>query len=340
MTKMGSVSVLAIGDPHFKVGNGADCQLLTDKIQILVENAKPDFVVVMGDVLDTHEKVSVFPLNLLIKFFKMLSERVPTYVLVGNHDLIGNTQFLTEHHCLNSFKEWKNLTICDNVKTLELKGQKFVFVPYVPNERFLDALETLRPQGKTWTDASCIFAHQEFYGCRFNPVQVSTEGDLWSDDKPLVVSGHIHNEQRLQPNLYYVGSSLQHGFSENADKIIALLSFSKGQPFGLQRIDLQLPKKKIFYLDVENADLFVVPPETQTKVVIKGRPEQIRVFRRGDAFKKLVKAGAKVTFSPKIEVALRKGGTTKQSVIEILHGMVKEASPEVQRAYEVLTTTG
>lgn len=152
---------------------------------------------------------------------------------------------------------------------IEIKDQKFVFCPFVPNGRFEDALNTITidkvnstantiiRKASQWKDATCIFAHQEFFGCRFNPVQ----GDVWSEDNPLIVSGHIHAEQRLQSNVYYPGSSMQHGFSETEDKIVANLTFTKGEPFGLKRVDLGLPKRKTVYIDVQNADSYKPPAD-------------------------------------------------------------------------------
>jgi DNA repair exonuclease SbcCD nuclease subunit len=330
------LTCIAIGDPHFQVSNAPDCEMLIERIRMLVDHNKPDFVVVLGDTLHLHEKIHVTPLNLVTKFFTMLTERVKTFVLIGNHDMINHSQFLTENHGFNSYKKWPNMTICDTVKEAEIKGQTFVFCPYVPNGRFVEALET--GDKKLWREASCIFAHQEFFGCRFNPMQVSTEGDIWPEDNPLIVSGHIHGEQRLQSNIYYPGSSMQHGFGDTDEKIIALLTFTeKGTPFGLQRVDIQLPKKKTWYLDVQNADAFVPPPGVMAKLVIKGRPEQIRMFRRSDAFKKLIKMGVKISFSPKIDqTADLKSHTmngVKKNVMVLLEEMVKESTPEIKAAY-------
>ena len=89
----------------------------------------------------------------------------------------------------------------------------------MPPGRFHEALGT-----KKWTDATCIWAHQEFYGCKMGAI-VSVEGDKWDLHSPLVISGHIHSKQRPQENVYYSGSAMQHAFGESEKNIIAYISF-------------------------------------------------------------------------------------------------------------------
>ncbi len=68
-------------------------------------------------------------------------------------------------------------------------------VPYVPPGRFVEALNII--DNEWWKNVNCIFAHQEFYGCKMGAIE-SIEGDKWDHSFPLVISGHIHSEQRLK----------------------------------------------------------------------------------------------------------------------------------------------
>ena len=106
-----------------------------------------------------------------------------------------------------------------------INNEKFIFVPYVPPGRFEEALRTLKDD---WISASCIFAHQEFAGCKMGAI-VSIEGDKWDIKNPIVISGHIHSKQQPQKNIYYSGSAMQHAFGESAKNIIAFFSFTKDQ---------------------------------------------------------------------------------------------------------------
>ncbi len=48
----------------------------------------------------------------------------------------------------------------------------------------------------------------------------------WDHSFPLVISGHIHSEQRPQKNIFYPGSVIQHAFGESEDNGLLLLIFN------------------------------------------------------------------------------------------------------------------
>ena len=150
------------------------------------------------------------------EFIDAVRKLCKTYILVGNHDHINGTQFLTSNHWLNGLKEWDNVIVVDTVLQDCIKGEKFIFSPYVPPGRFEDALNTLEDD---WKDTLCIFAHQEFYGCKMGGV-LSVEGDKWSLDYPNIISGHIHDNQTIQKNIYYPGSSLEISYGQIKENII------------------------------------------------------------------------------------------------------------------------
>lgn len=325
------ITCLAVGDPHFQVKNVPDAEELIKKLQKLVQSLKPTFVVLLGDLLHTHEKIHVVPFNLATTLITSLAEMTPVYLIIGNHDLINHEQFLTENHAFNSFKEVHNVTVCDNVIVREIGDKKFVFCPYVPPERFEEALDTC---GEKWSDATCIFAHQEFYGCRFNPVMTSTEGDIWPEEYPFVVSGHIHDEQWLQSNIYYTGSSMQHAFGESPKKTVALITFDKCKK--IQKIDLELRKKKIVYMDIEKAAKYTPPTDTLVKLQLKGTAEEFKVFRRSPAFKQLQKTGVKIGYTPIISEAVEHKPAEKKGVLQILEELIENDGEEVKRAFNEL----
>ena len=187
------MKVIAIGDPHFKVKNIPKVEIFIEKLLVLIQNENPDFIVVLGDLLHNHERIHSLVLNKAYEFIEKLRNEAFTYILVGNHDLINNQQFQTENHWMNGMKEWDNVKIIDRAFTRNHGNHKFVFCPYVPVGRFNESLETL---DENWQDACCIFAHQEFDGCKMGAV-ISEHGDKWSTDLPFVISGHIHSNQKL-----------------------------------------------------------------------------------------------------------------------------------------------
>lgn len=333
---METVNSIVIGDPHFQISNISEAEEFIRKTLIIVQNSSLDFIVVLGDILHTHEKVHVIPFKLACRFMKLLSKHAHTFLIIGNHDYINNQQFLTDNHAFNSLKQWNNITIVDRVRIKYFKGHKFLFCPYVPNNRFEEALNTVLKKEKRWDDATCIFAHQEFYGCQLNPISVSQYGDVWPEEYPLVISGHIHKEQRLQHNIYYPGSCMQHSFADSELKTIAYISFTDKKQFNIQRIDMELPRKRILYIDIDKADNFEPIKNENIKLVLRGTSEQFKVFRRCDKYKYLINNGVKIVFVP---VKILQDDFTKpqkQNVLDILQEMVRDENNYVNSAFQQL----
>ena len=288
------LKVIVIGDQHFKIDNVEEVDIFISKITALIEEKQPDFVVLLGDLLDTHERIHAIPLNRAYKFINNVRNISKTYILVGNHDMSDNQQFMTDNHWLNALKEWNNVVVVDRIIHEEYNDMKFIFCPYVYVGRFQEALNLLDTD---WKDAKCIFAHQEFYGCKMGAFN-SIDGDKWEIDYPQVISGHIHLNQKPQENIYYPGSSLSVAFGESAKNIVAEVSFD--EEMCIKEIDLNMPKKKIIYVDSEKADDIIIP-ETgdKIKLSISGEYEDFKTFKKTKKYKELTQKGVKVVFKPK-----------------------------------------
>jgi DNA repair exonuclease SbcCD nuclease subunit len=288
-------TVLCIGDPHIQISNIPETDLLIERLINLATQKKPDLIIVLGDILHTHERLHTIALNKAYELINNMRLISKTYVLVGNHDMINNQVFLNENHWLSGMKEWENTVIVDKVLTETINSEKFIFVPYVPPGRFQEALNTI---GSEWKDCSCIFAHQEFSGCKMGAI-ISVEGDKWPIAYPQVVSGHIHSRQIPQENIYYTGSAMQHAFGESEKNIIAYLIF-QNKKYEREEIDLQLPRKKIVYMDVEDVDNYEVPQTEDTlKVTLSGNYDQFKALKKTKKYKNLLDKGVKVIFKPK-----------------------------------------
>ena len=294
---MSFVTILFIGDQHFQINNIQEVELFIEKITNLAKAKKPTLIIAAGDLLDTHERLHTIPLNKAYEFLDNMRKIAETYVIVGNHDMINHVQFLNSNHWLNGVKEWQNITVVDRVISKTINNCKFIFSPFVYPGRFEEALNTCKDK---WKDAHCIFAHQEFFGCKMGSI-ISIEGDKWCLDYPNVISGHIHSYQKPQKNVFYPGSAMQHAFGESSKNIIAHLTFSFDKTeYELEEIDLELPKKKIIYMDVENIDEYVLPKtEDKIKITLSGSYDNFKALKKTKKYKKLIKDGVKVIFKPK-----------------------------------------
>jgi len=280
---------LFIGDPHIKLDNLDDIDLFYSKLSNLIEKTKPEYIVIGGDLMHYHERLYTTPLNRAFKFVKDLATYTKTYVLVGNHDMINNQQYLTDQHWMNAMKSWgDNVVIVD--KVVEIKnGDKYsLLCPYVPPGMFTQALSTLRHD---WNDASLIFAHQEFKGCKMGAI-ISEIGDDWDDSLPLVISGHIHEKQRIGNKVYYTGSALQHSFGESEQNIIALIDWDGN----ITEYNLDLPRKKIVNVDIDNISTVSLEKKDKLRINIKATAEEIKTLKQTKEYKEMINSGAKVHF--------------------------------------------
>ena len=256
------MNVLLIGDPHFKINNSADTDVFARETIKYVEREKDNiaFIVILGDVLHTHEKVHLQPLCQATNFIKDLAKIKYTFVLIGNHDRINNRIFLTEEHGLVGLKNHPNIQIVDKVK----KFKQFIFVPYVEAGRFQEALDTV---DFDMSNIRAIFAHQEFYGVNMK-THTSEIGDKWSLENPPVFSGHIHSYQMPQENVIYTGTPYQINFGENEEKSLLLLKLNSND-YNTERIYLPVIKKKTIKVKADQLKELVLEDDIEWRIIIE-----------------------------------------------------------------------
>ena len=151
--------ILTIGDPHFKVDNTLETDILKNSIVSYLTKNEIDMVVVMGDILDRFGNIKTDPLCRAVDFLKSIRQctQAYLYILIGNHDRINNQDFLTPLHPFTAVKGWDKTVVVDTsrVDTFSTKsGNKFLlsFVPYVPPGKFNLALQesgVIIPQAST-----------------------------------------------------------------------------------------------------------------------------------------------------------------------------------------------
>jgi len=338
-----NVSVLIIGDAHFKARCVHEGQDFVDRCVTKAKKYRPTFIVCLGDTLDTHEVGRVQPYNTALDFVERLSEVAPVYLIVGNHDLINNQQFLTPNHFFNALKKWQDVHVVDRPMWREYGSFHFVFCPYVPPGRFVEALNELTRDDEAWDLADCIFAHQEFAGCKMGAIE-SQVGDEWDENYPPVISGHIHDAQTVEPNIYYPGSAIQHAFGESPDKRIWFVVFGHTEEppyFSIQKVSLGMKGKKMVYMDIDAVEKFDfrMLKKYHVKLSLRGTNEQFKVFRRGNFHSRLTEAGVKIAYSP--VQATREDMTRRTraetSYLGMLRELVRAKSEEVRAVFnEVL----
>lgn len=331
------LAVFVIGDPHFKKKDYKECEELIERCVKVTQERSPDLIIILGDVLDTHEVARNGPWKQACRFIELLADIAPTYVLMGNHDLINQSQFLTDNHFFGPLKRWKDVTIVDVPIRARFGEIDLVLSPYVPPGRLVEALDTLLDHEEDpfdWKTSMCIFCHQEFEGIVYGGKE-SEKGDKWSDEYPRVISGHIHTECELYPNIYYTGSSRQVDSNEEPDKKVWSVTFPS---FTIEKIDLELKSKKdicVLYEDLKKFDV-TLADRYYVKLKVKGTSEEFKALRKSALYSDLTKRGVMIAFDPIIIAKIQRTKDEKDRVLsfeEILNKLVATKKQSIQDIY-------
>lgn len=349
--------ILCVGDLHFREDNAATMDAVVYKIQELILKTQPAIVVLLGDILNDHERMNVFVFNRAVRFILNIASYEfikGVFVLMGNHDLANPSSFMTEDHAFMSLKgrEAEGIFIVDTARSTDVqtedKRYRLVFVPYVQAGRFHEALDGLTPK-ISQDPPVCIFAHQEFKGCKIGDGIVSRTGDVWPEENPLVMTGHMHTSHWVGQNIFYVGMPYQNSVSDQTTKGIAFLDIS-GETPTLKFLKLDIRRRKRVDLKVGQLDSFVPDPREETLICVSGTSDEIRAFKmsgkadkwRGDSRVKLqVKLvdddsplpQKQMTFRERIQSALK----SDSSALQIFESLFqKERKEEKQLSLQEL----
>lgn len=300
------MNALIIGDQHFKVDNIDQVDTFISRLREFLDENYFDFIVSGGDLLDTHERLHTLALNKADEYLKLLSSHAKTFVLVGNHDMINPSQFLTTNHWLNVYKGWSDkLVVVDKVTHYKCNHHDVILAPYVPDGRFIEALDTITTFD--YKKAHVIFGHQTFDGVKMGAIKAENV-EKWPDDFPNMIAFHVHDMQSIQENLFYTGSCMQHSFGESGSKYLYELKMNVAHPneddiimkddITLEKIILALPKKKIIHCTTEELENMkkisdIIPEKYnnnnyQIKLVVKGSISSFKVVKKRNDVKNLL----------------------------------------------------
>lgn len=188
--------ILRVGDPHVKVSNLEESERLLEFVLATAKTRSVDRIEILGDLHHTHAIVRLEVLAFWHKWLRHLAESFQTIVLVGNHDMSGNTN--STLHALMVVESTERLLIVDKPT---LKGV-FGYMPYIHDaEQFIAEANKLVDQG-----AKLIVCHGTFKGSKYDNGFYAPDGiDATRISVPLI-SGHVHTRQRFG-NVIYPGTS-------------------------------------------------------------------------------------------------------------------------------------
>ena len=283
------MKIFIIGDPHFKTKNIVEIDIFHRKIQTILDEHTFSYIILLGDILHDHDRLHTIPLNKAYDFIRMCKSYTKTICLVGNHDMINNREFLTTNHWMNAMKDWGNVSIIDTPRSFE---NMFTCVPYVEPGRMKEALDLVG----NWDQNKVIFAHQEIRGCKMGAI-ISEEGDEWLSQYPMLISGHIHDNQWVGENVYYPGSCIQHSFGDSSKKVVAIYDTDTNT---IEEVRISTVKKKTLYKTMSELKKMKTDDWTDTiKIVVEGERAEFTNFKKTKKYKELMKENIKIEYKYK-----------------------------------------
>lgn len=313
------MKIIVVGDIHIKHDNIQD----TEKLLTIVENNlhEIDAIVLLGDILHSHEKVFIPCMNMAYKFISELASKKHVYVIVGNHDMQNNQQFMSDQHWMNAMKQWKGVTVIDKAMSANIKNQQIVMCPYVPPGRLKEALSIV-PE---WESSSVIFCHQEFKNAKMGAF-CSEIGDDWSNEYPFVISGHIHLNQKIS-NVYYPGVPIQQSMSDPSNTIIARVMVNSKDDIKIEEITTNLGQKKFIKFSSPD-DIDVKADYTNCKLIVTCSMPDIKSFKKTAKYSKLVKAGINIVFKP-VDIKTEHQSITKPNFLDVIYNLVQQENNSI-----------
>ena len=188
--------VLRVGDPHVKPSNIDESERLLEFVLSKARDLNVDKIEILGDLFHTHAIVRLEVLEFWRKWLPLLADEFQTIVLVGNHDLSGNSH--SSAHALSVF-----INIHERLFIIQapVKIGSIGYMPYIhENSEFIVAANNLADQGATF-----LVSHTTYAGSKYDNGMYAPDGvdpDLIDSRITGLLSGHVHAEQQYGRVIY------------------------------------------------------------------------------------------------------------------------------------------
>lgn len=242
-----------------------DQKYILNQILEIIDNEKPDAVIIAGDVYD-KQVPSIEAVELLDSFISDISKRkTTTFIISGNHDSAERLAFgsslmamgkiyispvyngkISKYTLKNDFGS-ANFYLLPFVKPSHVKR----FFPDKKIESYTDAIKVVVDNLKLDTsEINILIAHQFVTGASRTESEEISVGGLDNvdasvfEDFDYVALGHIHRPQKIgTERIRYCGTPLKYSFSEvNDAKSVSIIEINSKEDFNLRTIPL-IPKR-------------------------------------------------------------------------------------------------
>ena len=348
IVRIPSGALLVVGDLHVEAKNKAPLgQLLAELHTVISElTVSVSAVVLLGDVLCHHELVHSRDMLLAVEFIRSLVSVAPmVFVIVGNHDQA--TPEVYDHprsrlhgdgsggggSWLSVLVGQPGITVVDRGIHVQTEcGTRILLSPYVPKGFLKTELESAVAD---IAQADVVFAHQEMHGARMGPI-TSSDGDTWPEEYPLLISGHVHDNQWVSGNMFYPGVPYSLSFRKDARTSVALVHGVRGSASGYpggggwKKVSSPRGKHLVWERAIRTVEKRIAMHSTMVageaeetarvvmlravegnamRLIVHGAKEEFVRFQATEAYKTLVQRGVRVQHkhTPRVKIAKVQG---------------------------------
>lgn len=226
------------------------CLEVLFQIGTIAKEEPLDCILFCGDFFESRGNVSI-PLVVASKI--ILSEILdicPIFAVSGNHDLVGaSSESISALNMFDSLNSENGFTILDN----RIVGYRELSIAGIPNGSSLSRIDDEDKKGKI------LIMHHHVTGARMSSsssMMVKSDISIEQIEEYMERFGYsycfigdIHTRQKLEDNIWYVGSTLQHDFGETQNKGILILDTDKSS------IEFrEIPSPKFFSIGEDEID--------------------------------------------------------------------------------------
>jgi DNA repair exonuclease SbcCD nuclease subunit len=199
--------IALISDLHMGISRNSSIfeesqlKFLYEEFLVYIEKNNIDTILVLGDVFDNRNNISVKIYDSVYKFFDRMSN-FKIYILLGNHDVFYNTS--TDINSLKMLSKFKNIHLIEQIEKIKIYDRDFLFVPWqIDNDAFVEKI-------KNYTAEICCghFDILHFWYNKFKECEAGLMKEIFYDRFKVVYSGHFHSRSN-QNNIYYIGCPFQ-----------------------------------------------------------------------------------------------------------------------------------
>lgn len=270
--------VLLFTDLHILDENS---KLIKKVLNFILETAKQSSAVCainMGDTFHFKNKLHATELNMYRDFLFELTEIMPVYSIIGNHDWALKGEH--EIHSLQGFQDISQHYIVDTSAQVQIDGKMLGMIPYCFNENHFDAIRAKIGR------VDYLFGHFDVNGFEYGNGE--EEKGSWSaehkfSDVLRVFSGHYHKYQtRIVKNteITFLGTSYTVDRGESDQKKYIGLFFPKTGELELVQTPFTVHKTE----RLKFGDTLPALPEKEMqegldfKIEIEGTLDQIKSY--------------------------------------------------------------